>query len=66
VGTGHVGASLARQLAEAGAQLVLCDINRESVEALAKEIGATVVDPSVEIVDVDIRGATAELRAARR
>jgi leucine dehydrogenase len=44
-GTGHIGAILARDLARDGARLYLSDIDRPRVQALAAEIGATVMDP---------------------
>lgn len=43
-GVGHVGESLARYLAEAGADLVLADIDRTRAERLADELGGSVVD----------------------
>lgn len=42
-GAGHVGASLARDLASDGAEIILADINAERARALAAEIGATTV-----------------------
>jgi glutamate dehydrogenase/leucine dehydrogenase len=50
-GVGHVGAALARMLAEDGADLVIADIDRERVLALAEELDAEVVGPD-EIVSV--------------
>lgn len=44
-GTGSVGGGLARLLHKAGAKLVLADPCRERVEALARELGAIIVDP---------------------
>ena len=44
-GVGDVGAPLARMLAERGARLLLSDIDAERVEALAVELGGTVVAP---------------------
>lgn len=43
-GVGHVGQSLARYLAEAGAELVLADVDVARAERLAAELGASVVD----------------------
>lgn len=43
-GAGAVGAPLARLLAEAEASLVVADVDRGRAEALASEVGATVVD----------------------
>jgi leucine dehydrogenase len=42
-GTGHVGASLARDLATDGAEIILADIDAERAERLADELGATTV-----------------------
>ena len=39
-GLGHVGYAVARQLADAGAKLVVADINRDRVERVVEEIGA--------------------------
>ncbi|MBX5475594.1 MAG: amino acid dehydrogenase [Clostridia bacterium] len=44
-GVGKVGAKLARELAEAGARLVVTDVDGEAVERVAAETGAEVVDP---------------------
>jgi leucine dehydrogenase len=48
-GAGHVGASLARDLASDGAEIVIADINAERAAALAAEIGATTVPPQAVI-----------------
>jgi glutamate dehydrogenase/leucine dehydrogenase len=45
-GTGHVGAYLARLLTVAGAQLVVADVERGRTEAVAREVGADIADPS--------------------
>jgi leucine dehydrogenase len=42
-GAGHVGASLARELAADGAEIVLADIDAARATALAAELGATTV-----------------------
>ena len=44
-GAGHVGASLARSLAERGAAVSVADIDAARAEAVAKEAGARVVPP---------------------
>ena len=44
-GVGKVGSALARHLAGAGARLTLSDVRGDAVDALAKELGAAVVDP---------------------
>ena len=45
-GLGSVGAPLARRLRDAGATLLLSDVDGSRAEALAAELGATVVAPS--------------------
>ncbi len=42
-GCGHVGSSLARQLAAAGARLIVCDVDAARAEPCAAASGATVV-----------------------
>jgi leucine dehydrogenase len=49
VGLGHVGARLARGLADAGAELTLSDIDEEKRE-LAEELGAQWLEPEAAIV----------------
>ena len=44
-GTGHVGACLARDLADAGAELLVADLDEARAAALCAEIGGTVVAP---------------------
>ncbi|MBN8443054.1 MAG: Glu/Leu/Phe/Val dehydrogenase [Thauera sp.] len=54
-GVGNVGFDLARQLKEAGAELWVTDIHRESLTAAARELGATVVAPEdIFGLDVDL------------
>lgn len=54
-GAGHVSSSLARSLNEEGAELFVCDIYDDKVNALAEEVGAEVVDPDdIYGLDVDI------------
>jgi leucine dehydrogenase len=48
-GAGHVGASLARDLAADGAQIVLADIDAERATALAAELGATTVPTPCDV-----------------
>jgi leucine dehydrogenase len=50
-GCGNVGAALARRLASAGARLIVSDTDGGRARALARELGATVVDPP-DIYDV--------------
>jgi len=51
-GVGNVGYYLCKHLHEAGAKLVVCDINQESLDRVKKEFGAKVVAPDA-IYDVD-------------
>ncbi|MFC3051878.1 Glu/Leu/Phe/Val dehydrogenase dimerization domain-containing protein [Kordiimonas pumila] len=44
-GCGLIGAAVARLLAEAGANVLVADINDAQARQLADEIGATVIDP---------------------
>lgn len=54
-GTGNVGSGLSRLLKEAGANLIIADVDRSRVEALANELGATVVDVNeIVVADADI------------
>ncbi|HEX3615045.1 MAG TPA: Glu/Leu/Phe/Val dehydrogenase dimerization domain-containing protein [Solirubrobacteraceae bacterium] len=48
-GAGHVGESLARDLAADGAEIVLADIDAERAKTLAAELGATTVDAKAVI-----------------
>jgi glutamate dehydrogenase/leucine dehydrogenase len=45
VGTGKVGARVAQQAVEAGAQVAVADVRGDASEALARAIGAEVLDP---------------------
>lgn len=51
-GVGHVGAQLARYLHDAGARLVLCDVDSHAVNSLSRQLDARVV-PSKAIFDVE-------------
>jgi leucine dehydrogenase len=54
-GVGHVGAYLARQLHAAGARLVLTDIDRDALGALADELGADTTTPeAIFAAEVDV------------
>jgi leucine dehydrogenase len=44
-GCGHVGVFLARELSEAGAKLVVTDIDAERVRSVVEEFGAKAVEP---------------------
>jgi leucine dehydrogenase len=48
-GAGHVGASLARDLAGDGARIILADIDEQRAAALAAELGAETVAPGAVI-----------------
>ncbi|WP_108444251.1 Glu/Leu/Phe/Val family dehydrogenase [Halomonas denitrificans] len=52
-GVGHVGAHLARHLHEAGARLVLTDVDGEALARLAEALGAETVAPEA-IVDAEV------------
>ncbi|QOR38907.1 Glu/Leu/Phe/Val dehydrogenase [Billgrantia diversa] len=52
-GVGHVGAHLARELHEAGANLVLTDVDRDNLGMLAEELGAESVAPEA-IFDAEV------------
>lgn len=51
-GVGHVGGYLCDHLAEAGAKLILADVDQASLEAVAKRCDAQIVDKDA-IYDVD-------------
>ena len=51
-GIGNVGYHLAKQLNEAGARLIITDVNKERLKEAADELGATIVDPR-EIYSVE-------------
>lgn len=57
-----IGRATARALAQAGARLVLCDVNAAALEALARELGSACV--LAERVDVSDRAAMAAFAAA--
>lgn len=44
-GAGKVGSKVCRHLREAGASLIVADVRKDSVEKVARETGARVVDP---------------------
>lgn len=50
-GVGHVGYYLCKHLHEAGAKLVICDIDQDSIDKVVQEFGAEVVEPDA-IYDV--------------
>jgi leucine dehydrogenase len=54
-GCGAVGAAVARGLAEAGASLVVADVDSERARVVAEDIGAEVVEPAAIFeADVDV------------
>lgn len=54
-GVGHVGSHLARALHAAGARLVLSDLDRDAVGALAQELEAATLSPEAILeADVDV------------
>lgn len=50
-GVGSVGGGVCRHLAEAGADIVISDVNDEALQAIARETGARIVAPD-DIYDV--------------
>ena len=54
-GVGHVGLHLCRHLHEAGAELLISDVNRDNLKMTTDEMPATVVAPSeLLFADVDV------------
>jgi leucine dehydrogenase len=51
-GVGHVGGHVCDYLAEAGAQLVITDIDQAALDAVSRRTGATIVEPNA-IYDVE-------------
>ncbi len=51
-GVGHVGACLAEKLADAGAELIITDVNEAALARVAARTGATIVPPAA-IFDVE-------------
>ncbi|MEL6257835.1 MAG: Glu/Leu/Phe/Val dehydrogenase [Pseudomonadota bacterium] len=54
-GVGHVGGKVCRLLHQAGANLIITDVHRASLEAVAQDTGARIVEPE------DIYGVQADL-----
>ena len=52
-GVGHVGLHLCRLLHEAGADLVVSDVNRENLKATSAELPVTIVAPT-ELLSADV------------
>jgi leucine dehydrogenase len=54
-GVGHVGTHLCRYLHEAGAKLLIADVNRENLQSVSTEIPVEVIAPSeILFADVDV------------
>ncbi|MDQ7025829.1 MAG: Glu/Leu/Phe/Val dehydrogenase dimerization domain-containing protein [Anaerolineae bacterium] len=54
-GLGHVGSYLCGHLHEAGAKLIVTDINQDALNRIASDYGATVVEPdAIYAQDVDV------------
>ncbi len=71
-GVGHVGAHLARYLHDAGARLIISDVDTHAANSLARHFGARVVAPKA-IFDVEAevfapcaRGAVLNVEVCRR
>ena len=52
-GVGHVGAFLCAHLAEAGAELLITDVNPDALKAVAKATGAMILSPA-DIYDANV------------
>jgi NAD(P)-dependent dehydrogenase (short-subunit alcohol dehydrogenase family) len=61
-GASGLGEATARMLAEAGARVVIADLNAEKGEALATELGATFVE--ADVTDAETVGRAVDLAAA--
>ncbi len=48
-GTGHVGADLARRLAEAGCRVTVADVDADRADSVAAAVGAATVDPAAAV-----------------
>jgi leucine dehydrogenase len=54
-GIGKVGSALARHLTDAGCRLTLADVRGDVATALARELGASVVDPdAIQQIECDV------------
>ena len=52
-GIGHIGGMLARYLVEEGAKVIVTDVNKQGLDAVAGELNVETVDPD-EIFDLDV------------
>lgn len=64
-GGSGLGAATARMLVEAGAKVVLADVNREAGEALAAELGSAVAFALTDVTDADSGKAAIDLAVSR-
>jgi NAD(P)-dependent dehydrogenase (short-subunit alcohol dehydrogenase family) len=64
-GGSGLGAATARMLVEAGARVVLADVNREAGEALAAELGSGAVFALTDVTDADSGKAAIDLAVSR-
>jgi NAD(P)-dependent dehydrogenase (short-subunit alcohol dehydrogenase family) len=64
-GTGNLGPTVVRRLAEAGAQTCVSGRDRESLDALAAEIGSAVETDVVDLLDADATASWAADLAGR-
>lgn len=64
-GGSGLGAATARMLVEAGAKVVLADVNREAGEALAAELGSAAVFALTDVTDADSGKAAIDLAVSR-
>ncbi len=64
-GGSGLGAATARMLVEAGAKVVLADVNREAGEALAAELGAAAVFALTDVTDAGSGKAAIDLAVSR-
>ena len=64
-GGSGLGAATARMLVEAGAKVVLADVNREAGEALAAELGSAAAFALTDVTDADSGMAAIDLAVSR-
>ena len=64
-GGSGLGAATARMLVEAGAKVVLADVNRDAGEALAAELGSAAAFALTDVTDTDSGKAAIDLAVSR-
>ena len=64
-GGSGLGAATARMLVEAGAKVVLADVNRDAGEALAAELGSAAAFALTDVTDADSGKAAIDLAVSR-